>query len=169
MIKVKPQCIADFFGVPASVTKVLFLVCGFLLRFFMPKRLFMLASLAGLLSLVLSASATPVPAAKEQERPLYYSREITNNDLEGRTLRELTLMRNTIYARAGNKFRKKWLNDYFSAQSWYHPLDKTDESKVTALDRRNAQIIAKYDAAIIRDDLLLIQRSVKPDTPENKI
>ena len=45
-------------------------------------------------------------------------------DLEGRTLRELALMRNTIYARAGHPFRKKWLHDYFSAQPWYKPLAK---------------------------------------------
>jgi len=64
---------------------------------------------------------------------------------------------------------QEWLNDYFSAQSWYHPLDKTDESKVTALDRKNAQFIANYDAAINRDGLLAIQRSATPDTPENKI
>ena len=89
-------------------------------------------------------------AAGDQEsaRPLYYTRAITNDDLEGRTLRDLSLMRNTIYARAGNKFRKQWLNDYFSALSWYHPLDKMDESKLTVLDKRNAEIIADYDAAL---------------------
>jgi len=116
-----------------------------------------------------AASGVPAQAVKEQERSLYYSREITKDDLEGRTLRELTLMRNTIYARAGNKFRKKWLNDYFAAQSWYHPLAKTDESKITALDRKNAKAIADYDAAISSGELLDIQRSLTPVTPEKKI
>src|SRR5262249_55062235 len=32
------------------------------------------------------------------ERPLYYERALTAADLDGRTLRELSLMRNTIYA-----------------------------------------------------------------------
>src|SRR5258708_40226626 len=109
------------------------------------------------------------PASADDPRPFYYTREIKPEDLYDRSLRELQLMRNTIFARAGNKFRKKWLNDYFSAQPWYHPLDKTDESKVTALDRKNAQIIANYDAAISRDGLLEIQRSITPDTPANKI
>lgn len=36
------------------------------------------------------------------KRPLYYIRIITRGDLNGRTLRELWPMRNTIYARAGN-------------------------------------------------------------------
>ena len=108
--------------------------------------------------------------AKSDDRPLYYTRPITDDDLVGRSLRELSLMRNTIYARAGNKFRKKWLNDYFSAQPWYHPLDKMDESKITALDRKNAEIIAKYDADIPRDELLEMQRrSLGSNTPEDRI
>jgi len=103
------------------------------------------------------------------ERPLYYTREITAKDLKKRSLSELAVMRNTIYARAGNRFRKKWLNDYFSAQPWYHPLDQTDESKITPLDRRNAEIIAKYDAAISRDELLDTMSHLDGSTPEEKI
>jgi YARHG domain-containing protein len=122
-----------------------------------------------------AAQNSPAPgrslAAPATDRPLYYDREITTQDLEGRTLRELALMRNTIYARAGNKFRKKWLNDYFSAQPWYHPLDKTDESKITALDRKNAEIIAKWDAEISRDNALRIAQDLNgvAKTPENQI
>src|SRR5215813_786290 len=112
-------------------------------------------------------------APQQQEaRPFYYTREITQQDLDGRSLRELTLMRNTIYARAGNRFRKKWLNDYFSAQPWYHPLAKMDESKLTALDRKNAEIISNYDAAITRDDLRIRQKAwsdLGENSPEAKI
>src|SRR5262245_30337487 len=88
---------------------------------------------------VKAADSRPANANMDA-RPLYYTRAITDDDLIGRSLRELNLMRNTIYARAGNKFRKKWLNDYFSAQPWYHALDKMDESKITPLDRKNAEI-----------------------------
>src|SRR5437762_3233786 len=70
-------------------------------------------------------------ASPKSERPLYYERLITAADLEGRSLRELSLMRNTIYARAGNPFRKKWLRDYFTSQPWYHPATRTDPSKLT--------------------------------------
>ena len=35
--------------------------------------------------------------------PYYFDREITEKDLERRTMRELSLMRNTIYARAGTR------------------------------------------------------------------
>ncbi|HZO13773.1 MAG TPA: YARHG domain-containing protein [Polyangiaceae bacterium] len=96
----------------------------------------------------------PAPSAiPAKARPLYYERALTPADLDGRTLRELSLMRNTIYARAGNKFRKPWLHDYFSAQSWYVPRDTMDESKITKLDRENARKIADADAALAQKDL----------------
>ncbi|MFO0549576.1 MAG: YARHG domain-containing protein [Polyangiaceae bacterium] len=95
-----------------------------------------------------AASAT-APAAPE--RPLYYDREITQEDLAGRTLRELALLRNTIFARQGNVFRRPWLAAYFKAQPWYKPSDKpTAPSK---LDEANAKVIAAYDAAIATDEL----------------
>lgn len=115
-------------------------------------------------------NAVAQESSGEEQRPLYYTRAITHDDLEGRTLRELSLMRNTIYARAGNKFRKQWLNDYFSALSWYHALDTMDESKLTALDKKNAEVIADYDAAITRDDLQArLMGVVNAETPEDKI
>jgi hypothetical protein len=135
-----------------------------------------IAILAALPSLIAQTNSSdtqsiiPVTEPGEDSRPLYYIREITPEDLRARSLTELTLMRNTIYARAGNRFRKKWLNDYFSAQPWYHPLDKTDESKVTPLDRKNAEIIAMDDAAITRGDLLYVMKEFTGSTsPGGKI
>lgn len=119
--------------------------------------------------------AASAPAEAPKARPLYYEREITKADLDGRTLRELTLLRNTIYARAGNSFRKQWLDDYFRAQPWYKPADKIDEAKITALDRKNAQTIAEYDAAISDDDLkrrkdeVLARKKDNKATPEDEI
>src|SRR5499425_1312869 len=106
--------------------------------------------------------------ARAEDRPLYYTRALTPADLEGRTLRELALMRNTIYARAGHQFRKKWLHDYFAAQSWYKPLAKDDNTKITKVDRANAALIAQAEEAPTqaelkkrRDDVLARQHAGK--------
>ena len=109
---------------------------------------------SGSTSTTTPTSTAKTSASSAEERPLYYTREITPADLKGRTLRELSLMRNTIFARAGNKFRKKWLNDYFNAQLWYHPLDKMDEGKLTPVDHTNAVVISNYDAALTREQLV---------------
>ncbi len=118
-----------------------------------------------------SASASPSAPA----RPFYYERPITDGDLEGRSLRELALMRNTIYARAGNSFRRPWLDAYFRAQSWYAPADKIDESKITKLDKENARKIADHDAGLskqslesMRDEVLRRKAEGKP-APEDAI
>jgi hypothetical protein len=126
-----------------------------------------------------SAAATGAPSAeaspKAPARPLSYDRAITAEDLAGRTLRELSLLRNTIYARAGNKFRRPWLNAYFSAQPWYKPLDVMDESKITPLDRANARTIADADAAITHDDLerrrdeVLARKKAGKEAPEDSV
>jgi hypothetical protein len=131
---------------------------------------FFFAILAGAVACGNRPAAQNAGSRNSDTRPLYYSRPITNDDLNGRTLRQLSLMRNTIYARAGHKFRKKWLNDYFSAQPWYRPLDQMDESKLTALDRKNAEVIADFDASLQRSFLLDMQQAyMDPRTPEEKI
>lgn len=113
----------------------------------------------------MASAATPEPPS----RPLYYERLISEEDLEGRTLRELSLMRNTIYARAGNRFRRPWLHAHFSQQDWYAPKDEMDESKITQLDRDNAKMIAAHDSGIgkqrlarMRDELLARKKAGKP-------
>lgn len=101
-----------------------------------------------------AAVATPAVAA----RPLYYDREITAADLDGRSLRELSLLRNTIFARVGNPFVKPWLNEYFRAQPWYVPGEKQDLSRLTDVDRKNVATIAAYERTIPRE-VLLAERS----------
>lgn len=70
------------------------------------------------LLLTFAVAASPVLADK---RPLYVTRPLTSDDLTGRSLRELTLMRNWIYARRNNEFRRRWLREFFVAQKWYSP------------------------------------------------
>lgn len=115
-----------------------------------------------------SPAAAKVPAG---DRLLYYERAVTPADLEGRTLRELTLMRNWIYARAGNVFRKEWLHEFFTQQSWYSPTG-LDMSRLSEVDRRNAEAIAAAEASIPRAELtrrLDAFAKNEPGTPEEWI
>jgi hypothetical protein len=98
----------------------------------------------------------PGPATAGQaaaQRPLYYEGPIAPSELEDRSLRELSLMRNTIFARAGNSFRKKWLRDHFEAQPWYKAQGKVDESRLTEYDRQNARKIAEAEVSFTREQL----------------
>jgi hypothetical protein len=87
------------------------------------------------------------------QRPLYYDRDITEADLVNRTLRELAIMRNMPYARMGHRFRRPWLAQYFSSQSWYRPTRQVSENELSELDRRNVQAVARYDVSLSREAL----------------
>jgi len=107
-------------------------------------------------ALVLSAAD-----AGQAERPLYYGEQkISPAQLEGRTLRELTLMRNWIYARAGNAFRRKWLDTYFRTKDWYAP-SKLDESLLTDADRDNAEAIAGYESKLTVEQLTRLRDAAR--------
>ncbi|MCE9577813.1 MAG: YARHG domain-containing protein [Deltaproteobacteria bacterium] len=106
------------------------------------------------------AATSDAPAAAAAERPLYYDRELTDADLDGRSLRELSLMRNWIFARVGNPFRKAWLREYFGKQAWYHAADKADESQLTAIDRANAKRIAAREAGFTPEQLATIKDAI---------
>jgi hypothetical protein len=87
-----------------------------------------------------TSEIAPAPSGK----PMYYTRKIKDSDLKGRNLRELSLLRNTIFARAGNPFRRKWLHAFFASQPWYHPLAAMDATKLTKVDKANAQKIVEF-------------------------
>lgn len=108
------------------------------------------------------AAATPAelqPAGDEKKsgeteaRPLYYERLLTPEDLKGRTLREFSLLRNTIFARVGNRFRKTWLDEHFRAQPWYKPADKTRIDLLSAIDKKNVELIVQAQEALSKADL----------------
>src|SRR5438105_7941147 len=101
--------------------------------------------------------AAPPPEAVKRlalsRAPLEYDRPIVADDLDGRWLLELTVMRNTIFARHGNVFRKAWLREYFEAQPWYQPTGLDDERNLPELERKNAEFIAEYEAKMPRSEL----------------
>src|SRR5690606_17470493 len=78
---------------------------------------------------------------------------------------ELSLLRNTIYARVGNTFRRPWLADHFKAQPWYAPGRKPDLAAISALDQANAKRIAEYDAGLTGAQLEVMLATVEARKP----
>lgn len=69
-------------------------------------------------------------------------------ELDGKTLRELAILRNTIYARYGwDGYRKQWLRDYFHAQRWFKPNAAFSYKLISKADRQNAHIIGSMEAS----------------------
>ena len=106
--------------------------------------------------LLLAAMATALgglPRASAADRALYYTRPITDADVAGRTLRELAILRNTIFARAGQPFRKRWLHEYFAAQPWYKVKGVVDPHTLSPVDQQNAEFLSRHELALPRADL----------------
>jgi hypothetical protein len=95
---------------------------------------------------VFAAAPPPAPrsAGASAARPLYYERRIEREDLRDRSVDELRLMRNTIYARAGRDFKDPDLRAYFAKQPWYRPT--TTPAKLSTVDEKNLANIKKWES-----------------------
>lgn len=57
---------------------------------------------------------------------------------------ELAIIRNTLYARNGYKFKKKEYQEYFGEKSWYNPTTSS-QNILTRKEEKLANIIKKYE------------------------
>ena len=73
-------------------------------------------------------------------------RKLVESDLRGKSADELSILRNSIYARHGYRFKKQKYLDYFGQFDWYRP--NTDNQQV-AFNRMSS--IEKYNVNFIRE------------------
>ncbi|HZS40975.1 MAG TPA: YARHG domain-containing protein [Polyangia bacterium] len=120
----------------------------------------LLAALA--LASVARAEETFQPAPADQVTnyfPTVMPCEITREDrtrvkckddfLAKKSLRELSILRNTIYARYGwDGYRKPWLRDYFHSQSWFKANPKFTYKVLSDSDRKNAHLIGAQEQSL---------------------
>jgi hypothetical protein len=125
-------------------------------------------------------SAAVLPCKVERLRgegaPSAPTLKCAHGELETKSLRELSILRNTIYARYGwDGFRKPWLKDYFRAQPWYRPNAAFSYKLVSDADKKNAHLIATQEQSLTeqqlrdRKDAVLKARGKDPLTAEDKI
>ncbi len=76
------------------------------------------------------------------------TRKLTQSDLEGKTADELAIMRNSIYARHGYRFKKKKFLDYFGQFDWYQPsTDNQQEAynHMSGIEQYNVNFIREHE------------------------
>jgi hypothetical protein len=94
-----------------------------------------------------SAQASPV-ASPQAGEPFFMTRRITPNDLAGKSQSEARLMRNEIYARKGRRFKDPTLQQYFDAQSWYHPQYSPEDfppGALSVVEQQNIIMLQSYE------------------------
>jgi hypothetical protein len=88
-----------------------------------------------------------VANSRNTSEPFFMYRLVTEIDLHGKTMWELDVMRNEIYARYGRQFNRQDLQNYFDRQPWYTPKylpSEFDSSMLTPVQCQNAVFIRKY-------------------------
>jgi serine/threonine protein kinase len=74
-------------------------------------------------------------------------RPITAAELKGKSMEELDIMRNEVFARYGRRFRDVELQTFFEAQPWYKPRYAPEDfppNLLTPLERQNVKEIADF-------------------------
>lgn len=69
---------------------------------------------------------------------------IDEDSLNALSARELTYLRNSVYARHGYIFKSQELNNYFAQYSWYVPNSNVTANDVTSTEQLNAEYILQY-------------------------
>jgi hypothetical protein len=101
-----------------------------------------------------SAGVVIVPQYAELEENDFVICKQPYASLKHKPLRELSILRNTIYARYGwAGFRKAWLREHFQAQPWYKPDPNFSFDRLSYVDRENAELFAKIELSLRYEDL----------------
>ena len=72
-------------------------------------------------------------------------KEIKQSELQGKSLQELRIMRNEIFARHGYIFKSDDLTNYFSAKDWYTPKFDDVNHLVTEIEKNNIAKIVQQE------------------------
>lgn len=82
--------------------------------------------------------------------------------LEQRSLQELILLRNRVYARYGRSFpTRPWVQEHFDAEPGYRRNPDFEEADLTPLDRDNVRLIARVERSFSPAELRARKRAAK--------
>jgi len=71
--------------------------------------------------------------------------KLNKHNLVGKTDNELRIMRNEIFAVYGYIFNSEDLANHFNKQTWYEPLYKNVDDKLTEIDKYNINLIKEFE------------------------
>ncbi len=74
------------------------------------------------------------------------TQELTNQDIENLNRGELEVLRNLIYARHGYSFKNRKMRYFFDMKvDWYIPVSTDIRSEITELEKKNIDLIKRYE------------------------
>jgi len=82
------------------------------------------------------------------EDPALLDAQLSVEQLNDLSRRDLRMLRNMVYARRGRPFKSALLTKYFDAASWYEVDPSYTEAKLSALDRHNIRLIRSVEDSL---------------------
>ncbi|CAA6812248.1 MAG: Unknown protein [uncultured Aureispira sp.] len=70
---------------------------------------------------------------------------LNKEDVENLKKGDITIIRNTIYARHGYSFKNRPLRVFFDAQSWYIPVHTDIKADFTEIEKTNIKLLLRYE------------------------
>ena len=70
---------------------------------------------------------------------------LKKKDVENLKKGDITIIRNTIYARHGYSFKNRPLRVFFDAQRWYIPVHTDIKADFTEIEKGNIQLLLRYE------------------------
>jgi hypothetical protein len=95
---------------------------------------------------------------------------ITPQELEGKTLAHIYMMRNEIFAQRGRPFKTYELNNYFRSQDWYQIGVNEDgtvtysDNRLTEIDRKNIEALLEKEKELLQQNFIEIDGKKKINT-----
>ena len=73
------------------------------------------------------------------------NRLLEKSEVENLQKGDLTIIRNTIYARHGYSYKNRPLRVFFDAQPWYIPVHSNIKGDFTEIEKENIKLLLKYE------------------------
>ena len=70
----------------------------------------------------------------------------SESDLSALSAKDLTYLRNSVYAKHGFVFNSQELNSYFKQFTWYRPNSSVTESVLNSVEKANVELIKSYQS-----------------------
>ncbi|MEN8119374.1 MAG: DUF3160 domain-containing protein [Bacteroidota bacterium] len=80
--------------------------------------------------------------------------KLSQSEIENKTISELWLMRNSIFAKHGRTFKTYELHAFFKKQSWYKPNEKFKQSDLSPRDLYNVDLLFKQESKLRESDYI---------------
>jgi hypothetical protein len=89
--------------------------------------------------------------------------KLTHSEIENKSISELWLFRNSIFAKYGRTFKTYELHAFFMKQPWYKPSEDFKQSDLSEIDLYNIDLLVAQENKLRENDFLQVgdKRSIK--------